>query len=215
MKTVKQFILTITITMIGFFTMANSTYHSAMESALLEFKNAKSINEFQNTANTFQRISNSASNEWLPLYYHAHCYIIMSFMEKDNAQKDVYLDQAEKALKTILTTQPENSEVFTLQGYMYTGRLVVDPMTRGREFSIKSNESLKKALELNPTNPRALYLQLTNEIGTADFFGTDTQVYCERIEKLNQNWDAFNQSESLHPKWGKEQALSLKNNCKE
>jgi hypothetical protein len=186
-----------------------------MAAALGQFSTARNISEYQETANSFNRISNLASTQWLPNYYQAQCYILMSFMEKDATQKDAYLDRAEKAITTVLAIQPENSEAFALQAFMFTGRLVIDPMTRGREYSIRSNQSLKKSLAINPTNPRALYLQLTNEIGTAGFFGTDTSIYCERITTLNENWDKFNKTEAMNPSWGKNQALGLKSNCKQ
>ncbi len=191
----------------------NPAYNEAMKSALGQFATSKSVDELQSTANSFQRISNLADQEWLPQYYQAHCYILMSFMTQDGAQRDAYLDVAESAITKVMEMQPTNSETYALQAFMYTGRLVVDPMNRGQEFSIKSHQSLKKSLAINPTNPRALYLQLTNEIGTADFFGTDSSIFCERISNLQKNWDAYNQVDGLEPSWGKDQAQTLKANC--
>lgn len=190
-------------------------YNEAMEAAINQYNTAHSVAEFKNAANTFNRISNMATTEWLPEYYHAQCYILMSFMDQaaDAAQKDEYLDVAEKSISSILEKQPENSEAYALQAFMNTGRLVVDPMTRGREYSIRSHESIKKSLAINPTNPRALYLQLSNEIGTAQFFGTDASVYCDRIYTLLENWDSYNNTEALQPKWGKTQVEGLAANC--
>ena len=208
---------TITFTfalLISMFTFANNpAYEKAMESALNQFKASKDVATFQSTANSFQRIANLANTEWLPEYYQAQCYILMSFMDKDPIQRDGYLDIAEKSINKVLELQPQNSEAYALQAFMYTGRLVVDPMTRGKEYSIKSHESLKKSLAINPTNPRALYLQLSNEIGTASFFGTDTSVYCDRIKKLQENWDNYNLVEGMNPSWGKSQANQLQANC--
>lgn len=208
---------TITITfalLISMATMASNTaFNEAMTSALNQFKSSKTVSDFQNTANTFNRISSMANQEWLPEYYQAHCYIYMSFMDKDVVKKDEYLDIAEKSINNILELQPQNSEAYALQSFMYTARLVVDPMTRGKEFTILSMTSIKKSLGINPTNPRALYLQLSNEIGTANFFGTDTSVYCDRINNLIENWDTYNVVENLHPAWGKNQINRLSSNC--
>lgn len=194
---------------------ANENYNQAMAAALNQFGTSENIADFQETANSFNRISNLTTKEWLPNYYQAQCYILMSFMEKENAQKDAYLDLAENALNAIIKIEPENSEVLALQAFMYTGRIVIDPMTRGREYSILSNQSLQKALIINPNNPRALYLQLTNEIGMAQFFGTDTSIFCERITSLNNKWDELNQTEGMNPSWGKGQAQGLNRNCSE
>lgn len=211
MKTTTTLFLSFSLSLMGF---TNNNYHQAMQAALNQFSTAKNITDLQSTANSFNRISNNADQEWLPNYYKAHCYILMSFMEKNGTQKDAFLDIAEEAIHKVLKVQPENSEAYALQAFMFTGRLVVDPMTRGREYSILSNTALKKSLAINPTNPRALYLQLTNEIGTAGFFGTDTSVYCERIEALNTNWDKYNKTKGMEPSWGKDQANGLKSNCK-
>ncbi len=209
----KTFTTIIALLLTGQSFAGNSAYEQAMEAALSQFATSKSVEDMQSTANSFQRIAKFADAEWLPEYYQAHCYVLMSFMIKDGAQKDAYLDVAEKSITKVLELQPTNTEAYALQAFLYTGRLVVDPMTRGREYSIKSHESLKKALAINPTNPRALYLQLTNEIGTANFFGTDTSIFCERIETLQTNWDSYNQVADMNPSWGKNQAQNLKADC--
>lgn len=201
---------------ITLFTFAgNNGYTEAMESALKQFETSKSVAEFQNSANTFSRISNMAKEEWLPNYYEAHCYIIMSFMDRtaEAAQKDEYLDIAESRINSVLEKQPQNDEMLALQSFMYTARLVIDPMTRGREYSIKSMTSVKTALAINPKNPRALYLELSNEVGTANFFKEDTSKYCDRINQLLANWDEFNQSEPMFPAWGKNQVQGLAKGC--
>ena len=193
----------------------NNGYQQAMETALNQLKESKTVADFKQTANSFNRISGMAKEEWLPKYYHAQCYILMSFVDRkaDALTKDQYLDEAETSINSILESHPNNDEAFALQSFMYTGRLVVDPMTRGREFSIKSGTSVQKSLAINPTNPRALYLQLSNEVGAASFFGKDPSVYCDRIQALLSNWDEFNKSEEMHPKWGKGQVKGLANNC--
>lgn len=212
---------TITTTIAILFSLvlfANNDYNEAMQTALKQYKTSKTVSDFQNTANTFNRISNMAKEEWLPEYYEAQCYILMSFIDKeaDGSQKDSYLDIAEKRINSMLEKSPQNDEIYALQSFMYTGRLVIDPMTRGREYSIKSMTSIKTALAFNPHNPRALYLELSNEIGSASFFNEDTSKYCDRINSLMQNWDEYNQTKPMYPVWGKAQVEGLqKQNCQE
>jgi hypothetical protein len=210
MKTI-TLLFTILISLSG--TSGTPAFNQAMQNALTQFGNSKNVADFQNTANSFQRISNTVKEEWLPEYYQAQCYILMSFMDQDPIQKDAFIDLAETAIKNMMNKTPENSEVYALQAFMYTARLVVDPVNRGREYSILSMGSLKKSLAINPQNPRALYLQLSNEIGTADFFGNDVSVYCDRINNLVQNWDDYNVVEPLFPSWGKKQASELTQKC--
>ena len=204
--------------LLSLFTFANNGYDDAMAAALNQYNTAKTVSDFQNTANTFNRIANMANEEWLPEYYEAQCYILMSFIDReaDATQKDGYLDIAEKRINSMLEKSPQNDEVYALQAFMNTGRLVIDPMTRGREYSIKSMTSVKTALAFNPHNPRALYLELSNEVGSSAFFKEDTSKYCDRINSLMQNWDEYNQTQPMHPVWGKAQVENLqKQNCQD
>lgn len=189
------------------------TYDKAMAKSLDQLGDAKTVTDLQSTANSFSRISNVAISDWLSKYYQVHCYVLMSFMEADKTKKDEYLDKGEEVLGVLLEQQDANSEVFAMQSFWYTARLSVDPATRGQEYMRLSGAAYKKALELNPTNPRALYLRLSNEVGMADFFGEDVSAYCNRISLLLTNWDTYNEGERFHPSWGKIQIEGMAKRC--
>jgi hypothetical protein len=213
MKTNKT-ILTLVTLFISFSLMASeSAYDKAMTSALTEFGSARTIADLQKTANSFARISRVAPEDWLAPYYESQCYILISFQEKEPSKRDEFLDKAQKLLDPLLSSQAANSEVFALQSMLYTARLTVDPMTRGQEYMALSAGAYNQSLALNPTNPRALYLQLSNEVGMAQFFGEDVSNYCERIRALYSNWKEFNQVEKFHPNWGLNQVEGLMQNC--
>lgn len=192
----------------------DNNYETAMSSALASFGKASTIEAMQNSANSFERIAQVADSEWIPLYYEAYCYVIMSFMHEEAQQRDEYLKIANTAIEKMEEISPNNSEIWALKGYMYTATLVVDPMSRGQEYSIKSQQALAKALAINPNNPRALYLKLSNDVGTAEFFGKDASVYCPKIEDLMQNWETYDTSKGFEPSWGKNQLKRLTANCK-
>lgn len=191
----------------------DNAYDKAMSSALQQFDTASTIADLQNTANSFSRIANVAKDDWLASYYQSQCLILMSFREKDLARKDEYLNEGEAILNVLLETQANNDEVYALQSLLYTARLSVDPMNRGQEYMALSGGAYQKALALNPKNPRALYLQLSNEVGMANFFGEDTSKYCDRIESLYSNWEEYNKVEKFHPSWGLGQVEGLMKNC--
>lgn len=200
--------------LIGTLTFAGDpAYDAAMEKSLVQLQEAKSIADLQSTANSFNRISNIVSSDWLSKYYQVQCYVLMSFREEDQNKKDVYLDKGEELLVVLLELENDNSEVFALQSFWYTARLSVDPATRGQEYMALSGAAYKKALALNPTNPRALYLQLSNEVGMANFFGEDISNYCDRIISLLHNWDAYNKTEKFYPVWGKGQVEGMAKRC--
>jgi hypothetical protein len=197
-------------------TMAGeSDFQQVMGKTLAGYAECKTIEDYQGLANKFKRIADVEKDEWLPLYYHAHCYIIMSFMEQsDIAKKDEYLDVAEISVNKMIGMVPDESEAYTLKAFLLTARLVVDPMTRGQEYGILSGQAVKTALGLNPDNPRAKYINISNEMGTAQFFGSDISIYCTQANELLENWDDFKPASPIHPDWGKDQVADIVESCK-
>lgn len=190
-------------------------YSNAMSEALIQYSQCKSTDDFQALGNKFGIIAGAEKAEWLPLYYQAHCYIIMSFMEQsDAAKKDNYLDVAEKSIAKMIELAPKEAEVFALQSMFYTARLVVNPMERGQKYSALSSQAVGMALGLDANNPRARFIKLRNDMGTAQFFGTDPKEFCPQASELLANWDNYKVKSPLYPSWGKEQVAEIVNECK-
>ena len=213
----KKSITTIAILFLTFSMYAQGNkqmYYQKMGQTLGGFASCKTVEDYNNLSNQFSVIAKVETTEWMPLYYTANCKIIMAFQEEDKVKKDAYLDEAEKIFETMISIAPEESEVFALQALFYTARLTVDPMTRGQEFSMKSNASAHKSLALNPNNPRAKYLLLANKIGFAQFFGKEIVAECQEAKELLENWDKLNETKNpLAPKWGKNNVEGIVKNC--
>lgn len=192
--------------------MANEKYIQKMGETLEKLNKSSNIEEMQEVANTFRNIANVEKEEWLPLYYEAQCYILMSFMDRSGA-KDTYLDQAETYIEKMLEQVPEEAEAYVLQAFYHTGRLVVNPPERAMSTGPLVSQSLGKALSLDPGNPRALFIKLSNEIGTAQYFGTDTAPLCKQAQELLANWDSHELRSPIHPAWGKDQVEEIVRNC--
>lgn len=190
-------------------------YYQAMGENLGGYAQCRSVEDFQALGNTFARIAETEKNEWLPAYYHAHCYIIMSFMEQaDPKKKDAYLDVAEKSINRITEMAPGEADVFALQAMFYTARLVVNPMERGQQYGMLSGQAIGRAMGIDPTNPRARLIKLQNDMGTAQFYGKDVTEFCEQARTLVAGWDNFKPVSPLHPNWGKDQAEGIVKSCK-
>ncbi len=187
----------------------------AMGEALSQFATAKSVSDMQELGNKFQVIASAEPDQWLPLYYHAECYILMSFMEQADAgaKRDSYLDEAENAVNKLLKMAPNEAEVYVLQAFYYTGRLVINPMERGQEYSRLSGEATGKALELDPSNPRAQLMKLQMEIGSARFMGKDPKSFCPQAKELLAKWDNIKPKSPIYPNWGKDQLEGIIKNC--
>lgn len=210
----KKIILSIAVVLISLISMAQKPeFFKAMGETLPQYGECKSVADFQALGNKFELIANVEKAEWLPLYYHAHCYILMSFMEQDAAKKDSYLDVAEKSVNKLIEMVPAEAEVFVLQAFFFTGRLVVNPMERGQKYSGLSGQAIGKALALDATNPRAKMLKIQMDMGTAQFFGTDPKSFCPQAKELLISWDNFKPKSPIHPNWGKDQAAGIVKGC--
>ena len=212
----KKIILSIAIILSVFTGKSQSQQFSgAMGEALGQYADCKSIDDFQALGNRFGLIANNEKTEWLPLYYQAHCYIIMSFMEpSDAAKKDNYLDMAEKSITKMIELAPKESEVFALQSMLYSARLVVNPMERGQKYSALSAQAVGMALGLDANNPRAKFIKLRNDMGSAQFFGKDPKEYCPQASELLASWDSYKVKSPLYPAWGKDQVAEIVTECK-
>ncbi|MDX8339480.1 hypothetical protein SLH46_09825 [Draconibacterium sp. IB214405] len=179
-------------------------YEAAMTAALEKMKNSETVANFQQVANTFERISMTETKEWLPLYYASYSMIVISYMDEDVDKKDAYLDKAQQFLDKALKIAPDESELYSLQAFLYPSRITIDPMTRGMEYMPKMNAAIDKAIALNPENPRSYYLRAVTLFNTPEQFGGGAKVARPHFETAKEKFDKFEPESPLHPNWGKE-----------
>ena len=150
----------------------------------------------------------------MPLYYEAQCYILISFSDSLSAlEKDSYLDKASYLLENMTELAPGEAEVEVLKAFYYTGSLVVNPAQRSMTTAPQIHAAIGRALALEPGNPRAIFLRISNEMGTASYFGEDTTPYCEQASNLLQSWDNYALKSPIHPNWGKEEVSGIVKRC--
>lgn len=189
---------------LSIFGFSNEAYEKAMTESIEKLNQAKTIPEYIEIANQFERISNSEKGEWIPLYYASFAYIMISFQETENAKKDQYLDQAQKYLDQAMTIEPNESELHLLQGFLYPSRITVDPMTRGMELMPEMNKSLDKALELNPDNPRVYFLRATMTFHMPEAYGGGATKALPLYQTAEEKFRIFVPKTTISPNWGKE-----------
>ncbi len=194
----------------------DTSYKEKMAEAIAQMHRSESLAELQQTANQFSVIARMNPEQWLPLYHEGYCYIIMNFVDESGPEaKEGYLDRAELAIEKMMELKPEEAEIHALHAFYLTGRLVVDPMNRGQSMAPMIAGAFGKALALDPENPRARYVKLSNEMGTARFFGSDITPYCREAKKILEEWDAYPVKSELHPDWGKDLVGELAASCTE
>ncbi|MBN2174124.1 MAG: hypothetical protein JW731_08335 [Bacteroidales bacterium] len=208
MKQVKMTIVFSLILTIGF-AQSSSNFEKTMDEKTGELKNVKTEQEMMDLANQFERIAAAEKAEWLPAYYAAFCYINMTFFAGEPDQKDALLDKAQKLIDQAEEIKPNESELLVLQGFLHQGRIQVDPMNRGMQYSMKANEAFGKAKALNPENPRTYYLQGQNLLHTPEAFGGGAKAACPLLKTALGKYHTFVPEKDYAPNWGKENTEKL------
>ena len=200
----KKSIFTLMLVLLFGVGFANDTYQKAMSQSIEKLFQAKTIPEYVEVANQFERISQIEKAEWLPLYYASFAYIMISFQEAENTKKDQYLDQAQKYLDQAMAIESNESELYMLQGFLYPSRINIDPINRGMALVGKMNAALDKSLELNPDNPRVYYLRATMTANMPEAFGGGAAKALPLYQKAAEKFQSFKPKTELSPNWGKE-----------
>lgn len=184
-------------------------YFTAMEKNLNSLDTSSNFNSFILTANAFERISTVEKDEWLPKYYVAYCYTLAAFMDTIVANKDGYLDKAQSFIDQANEISPNNSEIYTIMGMIAQARLMVNAMARWQTYGPLSTQHLNKAKELNPNNPRPIFLIAQSTLFTPEQFGGGPAKALPILQEAVEKFNSFEPESNLHPNWGKKIANDL------
>ena len=162
----------------------------------------------------FERIASAEKNNWLPNYYVALVNTTTAFATKDKNEMNNLLSKAQSALDIELAKYPNNAELLVMQAMIHTAWIAFDPMTNGMKLSGKVMELYTRAEKIAPDNPRIVFGKAEFEMGTAQFFGTDTKPICAQIAKSIKLFATFKPESVFHPTWGLERAKEAMKSCK-
>src|ERR1700760_2848916 len=197
--------------LIGFGCHAQSDkYVAAMQKNIALLDSAKSIDELQSLAGTFDRIGDAEKNQWLPYYYAALAQTWIGWnpetKDKDaNSQKiNAYLAKAEAIEK--------NAETYAVENMSATQQMLVDPQARWATNGKDAATALQKGMAADPNNPRLYYLQGMSLFGTPPQFGGGKDKAKPLFEKSLALYKEA-QPKPLYPTWGKQQAEAMLAQC--
>jgi hypothetical protein len=185
-------------------------YVAAMQKNLPLFDSAKTIDQLQSLAGTFERIGDAEKTQWLPFYYAALAQTLAGWnpdlKDKDaNSQKiNAYLAKAEAIEK--------NAETYAIENMSATQQMLVDPQTRWQTNGKDASEALEKGLALDPNNPRLYYLQAMSLFNTPAQFGGGKDKAKPVFEKSVSLYKSA-QPKPLYPNWGQKQAETMLAQC--
>ncbi len=186
-----------------------SNYEAGMANGLKLWSEGKNTEAVA----TFERIASVETKEWLPNYYIALISSLNSFQTQDKDKVKALLETAQKALDIELKKDNQNAELLVVQGLIYTGWIIVDPMTNGMKYSGLATGVYTKASKIAPENPRVVFLKAEFEMGSAKYFGQDTAPLCEQISNSIPLFEKFVPQTPFHPNWGLERAKEVAASC--
>ena len=164
--------------------------------------------ELKGLAAKLERAAAVAPADWLPRYYQAYALLISVFQsQEDGDAKDKLLDQAEAALTQARQRKGDESELLTLQAYIYQARLGVAPILRSLEYSRLVTGTVAQAKALNPANPRAYLVGANNVYYTPSVFGGGAEAAKPLYEEAKAKYAAARPASPLAPSWGESQLL--------
>lgn len=210
-----------TITMVLMFlfmdpiTAIKSNFEKDMKD-LIEMKaQAQTEEDFLTCADGFLSLQKKYEKEWLPSYYAVTCYLSLSMDEKlPSSERDAWVNTAKAHMAYLTVHFPQEPEVWILQSWYYAAYLMIDPMSRGMSFGQKSTTATQQALKMDPSNPRAQYLNFQNILGRAPYTGEDTSSLCQDALKSLQKFDDYPIKSDIYPTWGKAELQAIVNQCK-
>ncbi len=200
-------ILALTISFLG---VSQTNYEQGMQQAFQLWGEGKTTE----ASALFERIAGVEETNWLPNYYVALVNTTQAFQTKEPGASMALLHKAQEKLDAIMDAQENNVELLVLQAMIHTAHIARDPMTNGQKLSGPVMQLYGKAEALAPQNPRVVLNKAQFEMGSAQFFGTDTAPICAKIEESLQLFDTFKPETPFHPSWGKNQAEQALKSCK-
>lgn len=204
MKNIILICLFLSITLTSF--AQSPKYIAAMEKTLTGISGKADLEDYKKAANTFERIASAEKEEFLPSYYHAYCHmmIAVSLMRSEPAKMNEHIDQAQKSLDKAkeLAKEVDESEILTMQGFIYQGRIWENPQVKGMIYSPKSTAMLQKAIEANPENPRPYYLLGQNTYYTPAMWGGGAENAKPFLVTAKEKYENAENVSSIHPTWG-------------
>ncbi len=186
-------------------------YTQVMQKNISLLDSARTIDQLQSLAGTFERIGDAEKTKWLPYYYAALAQTWIGWnpqcKDKDanSAKINAFLAKAEAIEK--------NSELYAVENMSATQQMLVDPQTRWQTNGKDAATALQKGIQADPNNPRLYYLQGMSVLGTPTQFGGGKDKAKPLFEKSLALYQTM-KPQPLYPNWGQKQAEEGLARCK-
>jgi len=176
---------------------------------------ASTVKDYEALSARFIQAGNAQKTNWLPFYYAALCNAKIGFLLQDDGERiEPFSNEGEhygKLAQELLKaggSKADLSELYTVMSMIYRTKVFINPMTYGRKYGPTSQRYLDKALELNPDNPRALYVQAWVKYYTPKMWGGNKDQAKALLESALQQL-AAQKAGGVQPHWGREESEEM------
>lgn len=188
----------------------SAKYTEFMKKNISMLDSAKNADDYQNAANSFDRVANAEKTQWQPYYYEGYALLMKAFVSsKDPKMIDANCDKADEMIGMAESLSKDNSEITTLKAMVYQARMQAD-YSRGQTMGPKSSQLFQLALQQQPANnPRAMIFLSQNLYYTPTAFGGSKEKAMDLLKKGIAGYDTFKPATEIDPTWGKQYAQGL------
>ena len=215
----KKLIISAVAIMLLYFSASAQQNSGALQSAVTKLDQAKTAKDYEILEKEFVKIAVDQSKDWLPNYYAAYCNAKIGFLLQDDGESiEPYSNRGEaqaKAAESLLdknNQKKELSEIYTVISMLNQGKVFINPMTYGPKYGPIAQQFLNAAKQLNPDNPRAIYLAAWFKYNTPKMWGGDKALAKQLATQSLKLLD--NAEKSVNPHWGKAEDQELLNKYK-
>ncbi len=188
---------------------AQSKYEQGMRKAF-DLWEAEKLDE---ASNLFERIATAEKDNWLPDYYVAQIQVLKSWDLKDEAVLKAQLDKAQEYVNNIKTKDGENVYALQMQSQIYTAWIAYDGMKYGMKYAGLVGQMYAKAVQMEPKNPMLVLSKAEWDMGSAKYFGTPLDPYCEDVRRAEKLFTTFKPETEFHPSYGVERIADVLKQC--
>jgi len=157
----------------------------------------------------FETLLKRKDKEWLIQLYLGYAKFrlgnFFSTIKNDDDQSVRYFDEALVHLDKSQRLNPNSSEPHIIRSATYGSKIKVSPW-KGVFLGRRAEDEIRKALEMEPTNPRAWLHRGIAESFTPGLFGGGKKV---AMKSLKKSLDLYKNEKNLSPEhlqWGEDEA---------
>lgn len=149
-------------------------------------------------------LSSHGEQEYLVGYYYSLVNYRLGLVDYQNAK--VHLQNCVEATKEISTAKPDFAEALVLKAAC-SNSLIGSLPEETMSLSLQARTSLEKAAQLEPKNPRLLFIQATAAVYTPEQFGGGLKAAEKLLTDSLNNFEVERENKKAElPSWGMDEA---------